>query len=1113
MNPKGLLKILYSQIMCTQFKMYIFMMCLILNSFAENPSNFNRPPQGFIENKGQITDQYRNPNSEVLYLYNSQGLNVQLKPYGFSYEVVKIERTPKAIGVKGKTDNVLHIPEPWKMDSFDYTFKTHRIDISFEGMNKNIQIKPFEPSSDYINYYTGSPVRAPLVGALPPADFSQPENNGITNIHHYQKILYTNIYPNIDVEFVINSESLREKFKYNFIVHPGGNINDIKLKFQGATSTALTEDGHITIETAYGNIDESIPYSYQLNNQNQHSTILSKFNNKEPKANSQQSGAGIFGIEVKDYDPTQTLVIDPAPWATYFGGSLNDYFYCVTTDKDGNVLGSGYTASSTGIATSGAYQNTLSGASDGFIAKFNSTGILQWATYYGGAGNDYTFAIVTDTGANIVATGYTNSTSGITTNGAYQTVFGGTSDAFVAKFSPSGILQWSTYLGGSGTEIGYSVILDGNNNIAVAGYTYSTSGIATSGAWQIVFGGGNRDGFVAKFTSDGNIRWATYFGGSDDDYVYKITSDADSNIYAVGSTSSTIGIATSGAHQTTMSGNYDAYIAKFNASGSLQWATYYGGTGYDYGYGIICDAAGAVFATGYTTSPTGIAYGNVYQPVFRGASDGYLGKFNTSGTLQWGTYVGGSGNDYGMGIAVRLNGNILLSGYTISTDSFSTPGAYQTTFGGATDAFAAEINTSGILQWATYFGGSASELAYDICKDNSNNIYVAGITSSSFGIATAGAWQTTFGGNYDGFIFSIPDTTSLSPIVNNTISASQGICTGTVPQTLIGTIPTGGNGSYIYGWIGSTSGSTSGFAPVNGINNAINYSPPALINNTWFKRVVSSGGYFDTSNVVAISVGSTKLNVGFTVNKMIQCIKDNNFIFTDTTSGSNTHYWDFGNGSTSTLANPNISYNFQIANAYWVKLNSSINGGCIDSAKQRVFLINNPAPTGAISGNAIVSKLTTHTYSVPATVGSSYQWLFTNGTGSSTTNSINIKWNAVGIIDLKVVEVSAGACLGDTVYQSIIINPGTGFEEAGHHEEFSIYPNPASGLINISTQAGNSFWVYIDDMSGKRVYQSTNIVNEIPFIINLSYFEPGIYSVQLINEQGHSYNKKFQIIK
>ena len=1127
MNPKGLLKLLSSQIRGMQFRIFFFMMGMSLNSFAENPSNFIRPPQGFIENKGQITDQYRNPNKEVLYLFNGKGLNVQLKQNGFSYEMVKVEKTPIAIGVKDKTEKDLNIPEARMMDSFDYTFKTHRIDISFEGMNKNIRITPYEPSSDYINYYTGSPIRAPFVGALPPAQNPNPKNNGITHIHHYQKILYQNIYSNIDVEFILNIENPSQKFKYNFIIRPGGNIKDIKLKFAGANGTTLTDDGHITIETAYGNIDESIPYSYQLNDKNQQQTVQSKFSYTEPEAGGpafakatagrQKPAANIFGIEAKNYDPNQTLVIDPAPWATYFGGSLNDYLYCVTTDKDGYVLGCGYSASSAGIATSGAYQNTLNGTSDGFIAKFNNTGILQWATYYGGPGNDYAFAVVSDTGANIIASGYTNSTSGITTSGAYQTVFGGSSDAFVAKFSSSGILQWSTYLGGSGTEIGYSVILDGINNIAVAGYSYSTSGIATSGAWQTVYGGGNRDGFVAKFTSDGNIRWATYFGGTDDDYVYKITSDADSNIYAVGSTSSTIGIATSGAHQTTMSGNYDAYIAKFNASGSLQWATYYGGAGYDYGYGIICDAGGAVFATGYTTSQTGIAYGNVYQPVFRGSSDGYLGKFNTSGTLQWGTYVGGTGNDYGMGIAVRLDGNILLSGYTISTDSFSTPGAYQTTFGGATDAFAAQINTSGILQWATYFGGSASELAYDICIDNSNNIFVAGITSSSFGIATTGAWQTTLGGNYDGFLFSIPDTTSQSPIVNNTISASQGICTGAIPQTLIGTMPSGGNGTYVYGWIGSTSGSTSGFAPVVGINNAINYSPPALINNTWFKRVVSSAGYFDTSNAVAITVGSTKLNVGFTVNQMIQCIKTNNFIFTDTTTGSNTHYWDFGNGITSTLANPNISYNFNIANAYWVKLHSSINGGCIDSAKQRVFVINNPAPTGSINGNAVVSKLTTHNYSVPATLGSSYQWLFTNGIGSSTTNNINIKWNATGIVELKVLEFSGGGCPGDTVFQSITINPGTGIDGPDAEAGLIIYPNPTSGILSFSGLY-NGYQINISDMFGKQIYQTRvqqahHHQNETEFSIDLSTFNPGIYSVQIITDQGKSFIQKIQIIK
>ena len=1073
---------------------------------------------GFIENKGQIIDQNNKPNNEVLYLYNGNGLHVQLRQNGFSYEVIKTEKTPKAL-----SDLEIESLDKFHQDSFDYTYKIHRIDISFEGGNKNAQISPFEPSSDYINYYTGSQVRAPLAGALPPPHNPNPENNGITHIHHYKKILYTNIYPNIDVEFILNSANPAHPFKYNFIIHPGGNINDIKLKFLGATNTSLTEDGHITIETAYGNIDESIPYSYQINNQEQQQTVLSKFRITEPEAKGQKLTANTFGIEVKNYDPTKTLVIDPAPWATYFGGSGDDYSIGIAVDGSGNIVITGYTSSISGIASSGAYQTSFGGAIfDAYIAKFNALGARQWATYYGGSSYDQGMGITADGSGNIIITGLTSSSSGIASSGAYQTSISGTEDAFIAKFNSSGARLWATYYGGSMIEQGWGIGVDGSGNIVITGYTESTSGIATSGAHQTSYGGSG-DAFIAKFNAAGVHQWGTYYCGSGHDYGYGIAVEGGGNIVITGKTTSTSGIATSGAYQTSIGGSYDAFIAKFNASGVRGWATYYGGSVLDFSFRIAVDGTGNIVTTGYTESTSGIATSGAYQTSKGGgSSDAFIAKFNATGARQWATYYGGSSYDQGLGIAADGSGNIVITGYTASISGIATSGVYQTSYGGGTyDAFIAKFNASGARQWATYYGGSGVEKSWGIAADDSGNIVITGATTSTSGISTSSAYQTSNGGFDDAFIFSLPVSPGLPSITNNTISSDQGICSGTIPASFIGSIPSGGDGNFIYTWLSSTTSSTTGYTVASGTNNAINYFPPPLSSNTWYKRVVSSGGYFDTSNLIAITVGS-KLNVGFTVNQMIQCIKTNNFIFTDTTtaSGTITRLWDFGNGTTSTLMNPNISYNFNIANAYWVKLESSINGACVDSAKQRVFVISNPAPTGAITGNTVVGRLSTHTYSVPATMGSSYQWIFSNGNGNSTSNNINIKWNTIGTIDLKVVEFSGGGCAGDTVYQSISINPGVGLEGFEGNDEMIIYPNPSDGLIRISRTnlpAGNhqnSFLqIIVYDMLGKQVYQNFVSENKDIIEIDISELHNGIYSLQLVEPDGNTYIKKLQLIK
>jgi hypothetical protein len=578
-------------------------------------------------------------------------------------------------------------------------------------------------------------------------------------VHHYKKVLYQNIYPNIDVEFCLGdggsspSGRLGGAFKYNFIVHPGGNPNDIQLKIDGANATSLTNEGHITIETAYGNIDESLPLSYQLDENNNQQVISANF--KLLSTDNHQLST-IYGIGVGNYDATKTLIIDP--WATYYGGSSGDLAHGIAVDSIGNSVITGRTGSASGIATTGAYQTSYGGNNDAFIAKFNASGARQWATYYGGSGDDGGNGIAIDGSGNSVIIGATNSTSGMATSGAYQTSNGGNNDVFIAKFNASGARQWATYYGGSGDDYGSGIAVDGTGNIVITGYSYSTSGIATTGAYQTSYGGGNWDAFIAKFNASGARQWATYYGGSGDDDGLGIAIDGNGNIVITGYTYSTSGIATTGANQISYGGgSSDAFIAKFNTSGARQWATYYGGSNYDYGYGVAIDGSGNIVITGYTASTSGIATTGAYQTSGGGTNyDAFIAKFNASGARQWATYYGGSGGDNSYGIAVDSNGNIMITGYTASTSGIATTNAYQSSGGGTyTDAFIAKFNPAGARQWATYYGGSNDDYCYGIAVDGSGNMVITGSTYSTSGIATTGAYQTSFGGGfYDAFIAS-----------------------------------------------------------------------------------------------------------------------------------------------------------------------------------------------------------------------------------------------------------------------------------------------------------------------------------------------------------------------
>jgi hypothetical protein len=275
----------------------------------------------------------------------------------------------------------------------------------------------------------------------------------------------------------------------------------------------------------------------------------------------------------------------------------------------------------------------MSGSGDAFLVKFNSSGVKQWGTYFGGAssgasGMEKGLSCATDALGNVYMTGHTPSTSGIATAGAHQTIYGGSStDAFLVKFNSSGVIQWGTYYGGEGVDIGYSCATDASGNVYMAGdaqqQNLPASGISTIGAHQSAYGGGYSDGFLVKFDSNGLRQWGTYYGGSLLDVSFSCATDASGNVYMSGETQSFTGIATSGAHETTVN---DAFLVSFNSSGVRQSGTYYGGVR------AVCttDAAGNVYITGYTQSNSGIATAGAHQTANgnNGYNDAFLVKFS-----------------------------------------------------------------------------------------------------------------------------------------------------------------------------------------------------------------------------------------------------------------------------------------------------------------------------------------------------------------------------------------------------------------------------------------------------------------------------------------------------
>ncbi|PBQ32694.1 hypothetical protein CNR22_13225 [Sphingobacteriaceae bacterium] len=387
-----------------------------------------------------------------------------------------------------------------------------------------------------------------------------------------------------------------------------------------------------------------------------------------------------------------------------------------------------------------------------------------WGTYYGAGGTDNFEGVVTD-GANVVYAVGQSASSGMATIGAHQTTLASYRDALLVKFNGAGSRTWSTYYGGAADDFGHACTVDASGNIYMAGETWSTGtvSIATPGAHQTVHSASttsNGDAFLVKFTSAGVRIWGTYYGGTGFDTGLSCSTDKLGNIYMSGQTSSGSDIATSGGFQTGLIGSTTAFLVKFDASGVRQWGTYYGNYN-DVGSGCKTDTLNNVYMTGRTffwsfNQATVVASPGSHQAGSGGSSDAFLVKFDANGSRLWGTYYGGSGEDYGYACSVDKNNNVFIVGQSssIGDTSIASNNSYQsvnTTT--TTDAFAAKFNASGVRQWGTYYGGSGLDIALSCFNDTLGNLYFSGLTTTSTSsiMSSPNSHQNIHAGNRDAF--------------------------------------------------------------------------------------------------------------------------------------------------------------------------------------------------------------------------------------------------------------------------------------------------------------------------------------------------------------------------
>ena len=459
-------------------------------------------------------------------------------------------------------------------------------------------------------------------------------------------------------------------------------------------------------------------------------------------------------------------------WNTFLGeqGSDSGDGYGIAVDASGNVFVVGESNSAWGSPLEGYH-----GGKEIFVAKLNTNGARQWHTFLGSAAKDTGNEMVLDSSGNIYVVGYSEDTWGTP-----RATYTGGGDTVVAKLDSGGSLVWNTFMGSGGTDWGWGIAIDTNQNVYASGYSDAEWGSPETNH------AGGVDGFAAKLDSDGYRQWNTFFGSATDDQGYEMSLDGNGNLYVAGA-----GGATWGAPLTKFAGTRDGFVVKLNNAGGRVWNTFMGSAADDMGNDLVVDARGDVFVAGISNASWGVpvnAYTGDYDgfvakltlplevpakcsgswqtfvgsvaesddaravaidmdcnlyvtgtshaewgnPVdgFAGTRDAYAAKFDASGQLLWNTFMGSSDIDHGAGIAVDVEGNVYVTGISM----YATWGNPIEPHAGDYQAFIAKLNSHGARQWNTFLGGPGiSGDGYGIETDESGNVFVIGESRSDWG--------------------------------------------------------------------------------------------------------------------------------------------------------------------------------------------------------------------------------------------------------------------------------------------------------------------------------------------------------------------------------------------
>ncbi|MBT1690659.1 DUF7948 domain-containing protein [Dawidia soli] len=1022
---------------CSVMRIAALLSLISINAFSQGNQDLR-----FIENKGQW-DKKHDFQARV------PGGRLGVSATGFSILLLDMEELEhRHLQSHGKVEESSgHGP--------DAPVDGHYFQINLVGADPHAKPVAETPLDGYDNYFLGA----------------DPQR-WVRNAMAYATVLYPDVYPGIDLRV----SSLGTNLKYDFIVRPGADPSQIRLRYDGTFGVEQDHDA-LAIKTAVGSLTEEKPYCYQARGaENQTVPSAYTLNNE------------VVSFRFPDgYDASRTLVIDPLLiFSTYSGSTADNWGSTATPGERGTLYSAGITRLSEGgffPATTGAYQTTNKGGFDMAIIKYDSAGTkFLYATHLGGTGNDSPESLVVDEASgDLLVLGLSSSADFPTSASGYDKSFNqGTTvhntvlntndkwDIVITRFSADGKqLIGSTYLGGTGNDglnipkalggalvVNYGDEMRGDILTDETGNVYITSVTASgdfpvTGGFDQTYNGGLSDGVVTKLAPDlSAIVWSTYIGGAGLDAAYSIKFDKARNIVLGGGTSSADFPATPGSYQPVFGGIVDGWMARLSADGSaLLQATYTGTPSFDQVYFIDLNEEGDVFCYGQTAG-----HMPVTANVFNNPNSGqFLQRLSADLSTRKFSTVFGSASSSGLIIPnisptaflVNACDNIYMAGWGGYVNSSSgywqsstvgmtvTPDAQQPTTLGSDFYFLVLTGDATELVYSTYLGGTSSKT------------HVDGGTSRF---------------DKHGIVY-------------------HAVCSGC----------TAGNSA--------GSRSTSDFPTTANAKSRVNRSTNC--NNAAFKFDLSTlRANFDTNNLALTTPGYNNV-----------CYPEA-IVFQNLSTGGKTFIWDFDDGTVVTRQKTeprNVVHQFHEEGDYHVKLKINDLSTCAQS-DSITKVIHYFKPNIHVGDDGKVC--TGQSFQLTASGGKTYAWTSADGTFSSASPSPRV--TPAGAMTYYVTVVDDDGCTkSDTVNVSIMPYVYARFEtydvNLDHPGYNEICAPDVVQLQNLSENGKQFVWTFAD---GTAPFATTGMT---PFVHGFD--QPGTYNIQLKAINENSCNKADSVIR